>query len=277
MGFVLIKGTFHVTGYSPDGDSLKFKANNTANWAKLGGGTVKRNAKNHVQLRFEGIDTPETHYKGQHQPSVVADPATDFALESAGISNVVWSANRYRVLSANDGTPGYILSREAERYGRPVAFVFEGSTPKADGSRPFLDGIWLKQSLNYKLVKAGWAYPTYYEGLFADLREVLTGATLQAWNAWRGVWPYDWSGGVPVSDQASISEQFGILPKLFRRLTAHIGAGGTASNFKNYLANAEDRLMVLPSGHFTNLNALVQVSGNVVSLTEYPENLVFRP
>ncbi len=277
MGFVLIKGTFHVVGYSPDGDSLKFMATNATHWNKLSGGTVKRNTKGHVQLRFEGIDTPETHYKGEHQPGIVANPATDYALQAAGIRNVVWTANRYRVKSADDGTPGYILSREAERYGRPVAFAFAGTTSKTDGSRPFLDTTWLKQSLNYQLVRAGWAYPTYYEGLFADLREALTGATLQAWNAWRGVWPYDWTDGVPVVGQASISDEYGLLPKLFRRLTAHFAAGGTVSGFKSYLATHEDRLLVLPNQHFTNLNALVGVSGNVVSLSKYPENFVFRP
>jgi hypothetical protein len=28
MPFVMIKGTFHIKGYSPDGDSIRFKAHN---------------------------------------------------------------------------------------------------------------------------------------------------------------------------------------------------------------------------------------------------------
>jgi hypothetical protein len=35
MSFRVIKGTFHVVGYSPDGDSIRFKAVNEANWALL--------------------------------------------------------------------------------------------------------------------------------------------------------------------------------------------------------------------------------------------------
>ena len=35
MPFVAIKGTFHVIGYSPDGDSVKFEANRAGNWSKL--------------------------------------------------------------------------------------------------------------------------------------------------------------------------------------------------------------------------------------------------
>jgi hypothetical protein len=34
MPFLVIKGTFHVAGYSADGDSIRFQADNEANWAK---------------------------------------------------------------------------------------------------------------------------------------------------------------------------------------------------------------------------------------------------
>jgi hypothetical protein len=33
--YTLIKGHFHVVGYSPDGDSIKFKARNEAHWRKV--------------------------------------------------------------------------------------------------------------------------------------------------------------------------------------------------------------------------------------------------
>ena len=32
MPFNLIKGTFHVVGYSPDGDSIRFRAEDLQNW-----------------------------------------------------------------------------------------------------------------------------------------------------------------------------------------------------------------------------------------------------
>ena len=47
MSFTLIKGTFHVVGYSPDGDSIRFKADNEKQWDKVFG-KVKRNAKGHA-------------------------------------------------------------------------------------------------------------------------------------------------------------------------------------------------------------------------------------
>ncbi|MCH8146420.1 MAG: hypothetical protein IH987_00270 [Planctomycetes bacterium] len=132
MPFTLIKGTFHVTGYAPDGDSVKFKANNKALWTRLSGPKAKMNQKGHVQLRFEGIDTLETHFQSEQQPIDLANAATDFTLKLAGIKDVVWTENRHRVKSAKDGNdaPGYILTRTTEGYGRPVAFVFAGSAPE---------------------------------------------------------------------------------------------------------------------------------------------------
>src|SRR4051812_14468705 len=66
MPFSLIKGTFHVAGYSPDGDSIRFQADDKSLWAKLSGPPAKLNAREHTQLRFEAIDTLETHYANFH-------------------------------------------------------------------------------------------------------------------------------------------------------------------------------------------------------------------
>ncbi len=65
MSFNLIKGTFHVVGYSPDGDSIRFQANDRNKWNLLEGPPVQPNARGHVQLRIEAIDTLETHYLGK--------------------------------------------------------------------------------------------------------------------------------------------------------------------------------------------------------------------
>ena len=76
MDYYLIKGEFHVVGYSPDGDSLMFEAKSKKGWNKIvtshreifnskledGGGSV--------QLRLQGIDALETHYS----PSPVPKP-----------------------------------------------------------------------------------------------------------------------------------------------------------------------------------------------------------
>ncbi len=63
MPFFVNKGTFHVKGYSPDGDSVRFKATDPSHWGLLDGPShLSSNSKKHVQLRLEGIDTLETHF-----------------------------------------------------------------------------------------------------------------------------------------------------------------------------------------------------------------------
>jgi hypothetical protein len=94
MSFFLIKGTFHVKGYSPDGDSVRFQANNSANWKKLSGPAAELNARGHAQLRMEAVDALETHYEGYHQPLKQAKAAGRFLLSSLGINEVVWDETK---------------------------------------------------------------------------------------------------------------------------------------------------------------------------------------
>jgi len=49
----------------------------------------------------------------------------------------------------------------------------------------------LRESLNYRFLEAGLAYPTYYKGLFPDLRAVLTYAASRARKANLEIWAKD--------------------------------------------------------------------------------------
>src|SRR5262249_34121363 len=276
MGFTLIKGTFHVVGYSPDGDSIRFQADNPANWESLDGPPVELNARNHAQLRIEAIDTLETHFDGCHQPLKFAEAAMDFLLEELGIMQVKFNDARTRVVSAEDGTPGYILSRKVEHNRRPVSFVFAGVAEEDDGASIFLKPDGLEASVNYKSVQAGLAYPTYYTGLFPDLRSKFTMATQKARADEKGLYPQDDTNtGFGVPNIEAVTATHIILPKLFRRIVSFMGAGGGIQGFKNFLASNPDPVMELKTGHFTNLDTFVEVTGDTVKLTVEPENLVF--
>lgn len=276
MGFTLIKGTFKVVGKSPDGDTIGFLADKKSDWRKLAGRYPKLNKSDHASIRFEAIDALETHYGGSHQPKSLADAATDSMLSAAGYSSVTWGPTHGKVTGASPQTvKGFILARKTEMYGRPVSFVFAGSHRRPTGSEVFLDVKLLRKSLNYKLIRAGLAYPTYYTGLFPDLRNAITAAAIDAFNRDRGVWPYDWTNvGVPVKNQAALEDDYCILPKLFRRLTAY-NKSGSSKTFKKWLEAKDDPVMVLSTGHFTNLDTLIIQNGNRVSLSVYPEDLVF--
>lgn len=179
MPFHLIRGTFHVVGYSPDGDSIRFQADDREQWKLLDGPPVDLNARGHAQLRIEAIDTLETHYQGHHQPLKLANKALRFLLDELGIKKVKFDQNG-KVISARDGTRGYILSRKVEKNRRPVSFVFAGEAEEEDGAPVFLRPDRLEDSVNYKSALAGLAYPTYYTGLFSDLRKKITAAVTQA-------------------------------------------------------------------------------------------------
>ncbi len=276
MPFTLIKGTFHVTGYSPDGDSVHFQADRPANWSVLGGPKVELNARGHAQLRIEAIDTLETHYQGHHQPLRLANAALKFLLKELAIKSVKFDESGTKIVFAKDATRGYVLSRKAERNHRPVAFVFAGDTEEDDGAQIFLRADRLESSLNYKSALAGMAYPTYYTGLFSDLRQKITSAVSRARHDGKGIWPKDkTTKGFSVSSLNSVTDREVILPKLFRRIVGFMGDGGSIDGFKDFLAANPDPLLELETGHFTNLDTFVEVTGNKVKLTVAPEGLVF--
>jgi len=89
MKYTLIKGTFHVVGQSPDGDSIKFRANNPARWDSLV--TEHRERLNAnlekedgvLQLRLQGVDALETHYS----PPPISPPKDLDIKSRPGISN----------------------------------------------------------------------------------------------------------------------------------------------------------------------------------------------
>ncbi len=68
--YKVIAGTFHVKGFSPDGDSIRFQAKDQSHWEFFtwkGDAAAKKDDKR-KQLRVESIDALETHYEGYHQP-----------------------------------------------------------------------------------------------------------------------------------------------------------------------------------------------------------------
>ena len=282
MSFRVIKGTFHVTGYSPDGDSIRFKADDDGQWANVSG-SVELNPKGHAQLRIEAIDTLETHYyknnKYHHQPRLLADAATDQLLQLLGIKNAVWTADRSKVVSAEDGTKGWIVARMAEKYGRPVSFVFAGSDEFTDGQEVYLDRELAARSVNYQLLADGFAYPTFYDGMFYDLRELFAEAAAQARKAQTGVWSKDTTNAYfHVGSLADITEHHVILPKLFRRMIDYIvkQGGFDPHGFIASLAEQPEQVLVLSIPHFTHFDNLLAVDDNGgIKLKEHPENLVF--
>ena len=279
MSFKVIKGTFHITGYSPDGDSIRFKADNEEDWKNLESGKVRLNKKGHAQLRIEAIDTLETHYDNEHQPLQFAKLATDTLFSLLGIKHVTWNAAGSKVVSADDGVRGYVVARMAEKYGRPVSFVFPETAALGPAKELFLDGKTVRKSVNYKLLQKGLAYPTFYDGMFYDLRELFEKAAKAAREKGKGLWASDTTNTLfAVKALSDVTDAHVIMPKLFRRITAHFKKHGNfdAHLFKDELAKDKERVLILSILHFTHFDNLIVVNKQgKLKLSTEPENLVF--
>jgi endonuclease YncB( thermonuclease family) len=285
MPFRVITGTFHATGYAPDGDSLRFQPDDPSRLFELDGPPPKLNGRGHVQLRIEGIDALETHYSTRgggtlRQPTRHAFAAMERLLGFAGIENVVWNERRSAVVSADDGTPGFILSRAVEKNRRPVAFVFAGEAPDEDGEEVFLDAGLLRDSFNHLALREGLAYATYYSGLFHDLRDEMTAAVAAAREEGLGLYADDvTTTGFDLRTIGQLTDDLVIMPKLFRRLAEYFVSAGTAVGFREALAENEEPVLEIATANFTHFDTFVEQEegSSEIRLTVRPEDLVFDP
>jgi endonuclease YncB( thermonuclease family) len=284
MPLTLIQGRFRILNTEPDGDSIRFVPTDPGAFTTAGV-AAKAGSGGAVQLRLDAIDALETHYTPRvpggsvhHQPPEFADAAAARLLDILGFTDVQRAGQRVTAATPAE-TDGYILTRFADKYGRPVSFAFAGTPDEADLSSVFLDADRLRTSANYQLTAAGLVYPTYYSKLYADLRETLTTAATAARAAGSGLWSKDTTQtGTTISDQATLTDQAVILPKLFRRLTDYLALGeGDVSldRLPAFLAAHDDRLFVLSERRATGFDNIITVTGQTVALTKLPEDLVF--
>jgi hypothetical protein len=297
MPFLLIQGTFHLvnrtsagneTGFEPDGDSIQFKPANPALLDRLDqvGRQYRLTKIGSTQLRFEGIDALELHFRPDHgpeshQPRPLADDSRDYLTRRYGMNPVSYVRPRSIRVDPpvqRDATAGYILSRSLEANGRPVAFAFVGQPPAADGTELHLDVPLLRRSVNYRSLENGHSYPLFYDTLFADLRGALTTAADNARSERKRLWSRDLSqNGITVTSQDDLEQAGVIFPKLFRRLTEFLTEPGNGlSGFLDWLADKNEQVVDLTANaNFTHFDNLVDVAGNTVRLSRRPEEIVF--
>ncbi len=117
---------------------------------------------------------------------------------------------------------------------------------------------------NFQLTLEGLAYPTYYKGLFSDLRAAFTAAAQQA----RKIWREDQTAKRICGDRLeAFTDDIVMLPKLFRRLAAFMDGGSTIAASKQFLSNRAEGMTIISQAHFTHFDTLVRVQGNTVRLT----------
>jgi hypothetical protein len=284
MSLYLIKGQYRIVHSEPDGDSVHFFPDDTEAFtslhlaAHLGGGGA-------AQLRLDAIDALETHYtpathgaRTLHQPLDLAHAAGGRLLELLGFTNVVRDGETVTGATP-DATPGYILTRFADKYGRPISLAYAGATDRPDQQPVFTDVGLLRGSVNYQLLSEGLVYPTFYSRLYPDLRADLTVAAAEARGSKAGVWASDaTTSGATIQTLADLTDRLVIMPKLFRRLAEYfaLGAGDVSlAGFMAFLASHNDRLYVISDGHATGFDTVVEVDGRTVRLTRDITDLIF--
>lgn len=275
MSFILIKGTFHVVGYSPDGDSIRFQAFNLQNWQKLTGIPVSLNDNNHAQIRLLGIDSLETHFRNSQQSIKWALSAANFLLQALEIDGVKWNEDHSMIIEGKDAIEGFILVKKTDQHGRPLGFIFKGKIDLEDGSIFFLPLELLPESLNYQSLKNGQSYPTYYRGIAPSLREKMTKIVHYARKKQAGIWQYDQTNqGFNVWDLFIEQKQVIILPKLFRRVIEHLEEHNNMENFKQSVIKSE-KILILSTGKKSSFKDIIIQDNNLIKLAQLPEDLVY--
>lgn len=346
MSYILIKGSFHVVGYSPDGDSLMFRANNGSHWDKIITDyrdifeTRLEQKGGAVQLRLQGVDALETHYSASslstpqdlkhlerdeiqkpkaiqfHQPSTFGDRATETLLYYFNVVRLEWKSSwggkwidrawikkgsrEFLVEDRHaDEIPGYIITNDIERKGRPISWVFAGKTRTRDGSNITKSSLTrrLPKSGNYHLLKMGMVYPYFFMTLAASLREKLIEAVDYAQeNAkeYKNLWAIDRTERyVTLKKMETITTKYNIYPYLFRkivkhqylqRMKAYWNALEHADSFKdddeavsleNFLEGGNPYVFLVKEKDFVKLEEILYLSKTRIKLKTSPQNIVF--
>lgn len=284
--FLLIRGTFVILGKQPDGDSVRFVADDTGLLGQLKNNSRIRLSKdNSVQLRFEAIDAPELHYLGAAQP--MGSESRDALLKMMGFKDPQFRNDGATVTSAGVPTVrGAILSNAAEVNGRPISYVLLEKDARAltDGTRIKPTDAILQKTLNAKQLSNGMAYLTVYSSTPESHRSFLRGLTLQARASKLGVWARDASANFKLIGKDSVGERGAlILPKLFRRAISYLNAkakNASLGSIKDWMISTqttgvpEDDL-VRTNLQTVRLSSLLNVTGNGVKFALDTTELVF--
>ena len=279
----LIKGTYHVKNRSPDGDSIAFQANDTANWDFFNWSrnfrkpTPQKNRP--IQLRIEGIDSLETHYLGFAQPLAIAKSATDALLRAFGIPVLTYNLNFTKIVTAGDSVEGAIIAADVDGYDRPIAYALLGDHGLVDGAElPALTDAIVEMTINYKLAADGLVYPTFYTTTNETGLAAISRAAAAAIEDRRGIWAFDRSLGFQFWGPRTILEEAVILPKLFRRLVNFCEESDDIAKLEVWLRGKRDPFTVISTGErFQKLSDLVFVNGREVGLKFDPLDVMFRP
>lgn len=277
--YEVIAGTFHVKGFSPDGDSIRFQAKDQSHWEFFtwkGDAAAKKGDKR-KQLRVESIDALETHYEGYHQPRTFALAALESLLEMVDIKNVIYSLSQTKIVDADDGKSGFIASASIDPFGRPVSYLFPKSANLTDGAIMDSNSLPIEDSLNFELAREGLVYPTFYIGTDRAFAEKIRAVVARARKTKRGIWSIDRTSDFTLYDIRTLQEDILLVPKLFRRLVKFFDNNSDFGMLSDYMKRQKDKLELWDGTKRDSLADLMKISGRRIQLKTPPEDILFNP
>jgi hypothetical protein len=139
----------------------------------------------------------------------------------------------------------------------------------------FLDNQRLKESVNYKQMKDGFACPLYCNTLFASSRDEFNNALAHAKQNNLGYWPTDSTeAGVVVNTHADLDTIKPIWPKIWRRLDEYPGNQNSLNGFIDWLGDRNEWVDILSIMGERGIQDIVEVvNNNKVKLKKKPEKL----
>lgn len=275
--YKVIAGTFHVKGYEPDGDSIRFQAANQANWDFFAWASELDKISKRKQLRIEAIDAMETHYDGYHQPRPFALAALESLLELLGIKSVIYSIGVTQIVEADDGKSGFIAAGVTDRFGRPVSYLFPKKTKLTDGAVMDSSELPVEDSLNFQLAREGLVYPTFYTTTDRLFAEKIRAAIGRARKTKRGLWSIDRTPDFSIWDVRTLQEDVLILPKLFRRLVTFMDCYADFDQLETYMRKQRDNLQLWDGTKKKSLADLMTFSGRRMQMKTPVEDILFSP
>jgi endonuclease YncB( thermonuclease family) len=223
--FLAMSGKFVILGKNPDGDSVRFVADEPKFYRLLYKGyKVRASEDGSVQLRLEGIDAPELHYGKLAQP--LGEEAREALLDLVGFGAVEYDVTRHVTKAVNPTVRGFILTRGIDNHGRPISYILV-KPPEGlkNGEWHFVGDSLLLETLNVQMLSKGYAYylaytaTPYVHRVF--LRQIVEAARKTKAGVWeRDVTPYFRLGNINSLGRGGQL----IFPKLFRRCTDYLKA-----------------------------------------------------
>ncbi len=272
-----LDGHIVLTGYAPDGDSIRFLPNDSAPLANLQRSSLIRwsPVSGSVQLRLEGVDAPELHYAAAGQPRGAS--ARDALLGWLGVTDVRCGPDGTTIDAAAPAlVPATILTGAADAHGRVIAYLLR-ACPSTGARRHRVTPAVLKQTANHVLLAAGHVYPLAYTSQPREHRDMFRATARKARAKRLGVWSDDATArGFDLRGARSVGPQGALIfPKLFRRCIDYFAdrVQGFDGSFVDWLSGhgsgGETRPDRVVLRHAANvlLSSLVQQRERHVALT----------